>query len=414
MKTKEIRRALVASLMLLVGAQMNAEAGSISNMADDKVMDIAARAYDFAYPMIVMDYTRMVSTNVEQPTEMGFAPANQVGNFRQFPDDKFTAVVKPNVDTYYSNVWYDLKAEPVVLTVPASGRYYLLPHYDAYSNVFFVPGPRTTGTDAGTFLLTGPSWQGEVPDGMTEVKAPTSIVWMIGRTQVNSAEDGATVVAKFQDGLQVELLSQHGKEYTPAKGVVSEAAGKIVPVDDTRALSIEEYFSKLAEMMVDNPPAQADAPFVADMESIGIEAGKAFSLAAFSPELQEKLKSIPEQEHQKWIEMSTGKRDAGKGVSVVNNWIVAMDGMGDYGTNYEFRAFIAFIGLGANLAKDAVYPSTSMDEDGNTIEGNNQYVLHFDKEQIPPVNAFWSLTAYNSKDFLVKNGDPPALLGRPA
>ena len=403
MKRLKISGLFVLALFVSACANAENETSDVSAVSGDKVMEIAAKAYNFAYPMILMDYTKQIASNVAQPNSDGYAPVNQIGHFRQFPDDKFNAVVKPNVDTYYSNIWYDLKAEPVVLTVPATDRYYLLPYYDAYSNIFFVPGPRTTGTGAHTFLLTGPSWQGVVPEGMTQVKAPTNMVWMIGRTQVNSAEDGATVVAKFQDGMKLDLLSQYGKKYIAAQGVVSEEAKKIVPVENTRALNIAEYFTKLAQLMVDNPPAEADVAIVAEMKSIGIEAGKSFSLAQFSPQLQEKLKTIPEQEHQKWIDMSTGKRDAGAGVSVVNNWILAIEGMGSYGTNYDFRAFVAFIGLGANLAEDAIYPSTSMDSDGNSIDGKNNYVLHFEKNAIPPVKAFWSLTAYNSRDFLIKN-----------
>ena len=369
-------------------------------ISDDKVIEIATQSYVFGYPMILMDYTKKLSTNVEQPTSV-YSPVNQLGHFREFPDDKFTAVVKSNVDTYYSNAWFDLKEEPVVLTVPATDRYYLLPLYDAYSNVISVPGPRTTGTGAHIFLLTGPFWEGEIPEGMTQIKAPTNTLWMIGRTQVNSIEDGATVVAAFQDGMRIDLLSKYGKEYASPLGKISENNKKIVPVENTRALSIEDYLTKLAQLMVDNPPAKADAPLITEMNSIGIIAGEKFSTKGMSPELIKKLNTIPELAHQNWIDKSTGKKDAG--IAVVNNWIVAKDGMGFYGTNYEKRAFIAFIGLGANLVEDAVYPSTSMDSEGIPIDGTNKYVLHFEKNEIPPVNAFWSLTAYNSKDFLVAN-----------
>ena len=369
-------------------------------ISDDKVIEIATKAYVFGYPMILMDYTKKISCNVEKPASV-YAPVNQLGHFREFPDDKFTAVVKPNVDTYYSNAWYDLKEEPVVLTVPATDRYYLLPLYDAYSNVFFVPGPRTTGTDAHAFLLTGPFWKGKVPEGMTQIKSSTNTVWMIGRTQVNSAEDGATVVAAFQNGMKIDLLSKYGKEYEAPLGKVSEDYKKIVPVEDTRALTIEEYINKLAQLMVNNPPSKEDAPLIKEMESIGIIAGKEFSTKDMSPELMEKLNTIPEQAHQNWIDKSTGKKDAG--VPVVNNWMFARDVMGFYGTNYEQRAFIAFIGLGANLVADAVYPSTSRDSEGNPIDGKSKYVLHFDKDETPPVDAFWSLTAYNHEDFLIAN-----------
>lgn len=369
-------------------------------ISDEKVIEITEKAYVFGYPMILMDYTEKVSCNVEKPASV-YAPVNQLAHFREFPDDKFTAVVKPNVDTYYSNAWFNLKTEPIVLTVPATDRYYLLPLYDAYSNIFSVPGPRTTGTGAHTFLLTGPFWDGIVPEGMTQIKSPTNTVWMIGRTQVNSKEDGATIVAAFQDGISADLLSNYGTNYEHPKGVVVEAYKKIVPVDDTKALNIEEYFNKLAQLMVDNPPAEADSTLIKDMKSIGIIAGQKFSTEKFSPELIEKLNAIPELAHQNWIDKATGKKDAG--IPIVNNWLVAREEMGSYGTNYEHRAFVAFIGLGANLADDALYPSTSVDSEGNPIDGENKYEIHFDKNQIPPVNGFWSLTAYNGKDFLIPN-----------
>ena len=382
------------------GNSTGQETSKKATISDETVFKIVTKAYAFGYPMILMDYTKNISTNVKVPTSV-YAPVNQLGHFREFPDDKFTAVVKPNVDTYYSNAWYNLKAEPIVLTVPATDRYYLLPLYDAYSNVFFVPGPRTTGTDAHAFLLTGPFWNGEVPEGMAQVKAPTNTVWMIGRTQVNSKEDGATVVAAFQDGMKVDLLSNYGKEYKTPIGIVSEDYKKIVPVENTRALSIEDYINKLTQLMVDNPPSKDDAPLIKEMESIGIIAGQAFSIEEMSSELLEKLNAIPEMAHQNWIDKATGKKDAG--VPIINNWMFAREVMGFYGTNYEHRAFIAFIGLGTNLPEDAVYPSTSRDSEGNPINGKNKYVLHFDKGETPPVDAFWSLTAYNSEDFLVGN-----------
>ncbi|PCI09172.1 MAG: hypothetical protein COB73_05960 [Flavobacteriaceae bacterium] len=401
-----MKRFTIASLVVLLFMSTACEnsnkkgTADTNTVSDEKVFEIVTRAYAFGYPMILMDYTKKVITNVETPTSTS-APINQLGHFRDFPDDKFTDVVKANVDTYYSNAWYNLKEEPVVLTVPATDRYYLLPLYDAYSNVFSVPGSRTTGNGAHIFLVTGPFWKGEIPEGMTQIKAPTNTVWMIGRTQVNSAEDGATVVAAFQDGMKIDLLSNYGKEYKTPIGIVSEEYKKIVPVNDTRALSIEEYINKLTQLMVANPPAKADAPLIKEMESIGIIAGKEFSTKNMSPELIKRLNTISENAHQDWIDKSTGKKDPG--IAIVNNWMFPVDKMGFYGTDYEHRAFIAFIGLGANLPEDAVYPNTSVDEKRNPIIGENNYILHFEKDEIPPVHAFWSLTAYNSKDFLVAN-----------
>ncbi|VAX17388.1 hypothetical protein MNBD_IGNAVI01-1193 [hydrothermal vent metagenome] len=398
-----MKKIITGSLIIVLVALMSTACSNSNNngISDKKIVEIATKAYVFGYPMILMDYTKKVATNVETPTTNGYAPVNQLGHFRMFPNDKFTAVVKPNVDTYYSNAWFDLRTEPIVFTVPATETYYLLPLYDAYSNVFAVPGPRTTGTGAHTFLLTSPFWKGDVPEGMEQIKAPTNTVWLVGRTQVNSAEDGATVVRAFQDGMKVDLLSKYGTDYQPPLGKVSAEKSKIVPVDDTRKLSFEDYINKMLQLMVDNPPAKADAPLIKDMESIGMKVGEKFSTEGLSPELVKELNEIPEAAHQNWIDKSTGKKDAG--VPIVNNWLFATKNMGTYGTDYEQRAFVAFIGLGANLPADAVYPSTSRDSEGNPTVGTNKYVLHFDKDGIPPVNAFWSLTAYNSKDFLVKN-----------
>ena len=218
---------IVLFIITSCGNSINQETSTKTTTSDEKVFKIATKAYAFGYPMILMDYTKKVSTNVKVPTSV-YAPVNQLGHFREFPDDKFTDVVKANVDTYYSNAWYNLKEEPVVLTVPATDRYYLLPLYDAYSNVFSVPGSRTTGNGAHIFLLTGPFWKGEIPEGMTQIKAPTNSVWMIGRTQVNSAKDGATVVAAFQDGMKIDLLSNYGKEQKALLGSVSEEYKNIV------------------------------------------------------------------------------------------------------------------------------------------------------------------------------------------
>ena len=154
---------IVLFIITSCGNSISQETSTKTTTSDEKVFEIVTKAYVFGYPMILMDYTKKVSTNVKTPTTNGFAPVNQLAHFRMFPDDKFTAVVKPNVDTYYSNAWYYLKEEPIVLTVPATDRYYLLPLYDAYSNVFSVPGPRTTGVEAHIFLLTGPFWKGQVP-----------------------------------------------------------------------------------------------------------------------------------------------------------------------------------------------------------------------------------------------------------
>lgn len=393
------RNSILATALIVVIALLSSCQKRAITIPDDEVMEIAAKAYVYGYPLVLMEYTKRVGINVEQPNDFGFAPINQVGHFRQFPDHAFTGVVKPNVDTYYSIAWFDLKKEPMVLSVPATDRYYLLPLLDAFTNVFSVPGTRTTGTEAHTFLLAGPFWNGEVPEGMTLIQSPTDMVWMIGRTQVNSPEDGATVVKKFQDGLTIAPLSQQGRDYTPPKGTVSEEAKQIVPVRDVKALPVDDFFNLVAQLLVDNPPADADSAIVGEMESIGLVSGEEFSMDVFSPELQEKLNTIPEAVHSKFQAAASGKG----ATNLRNGWMITIQGMGTYGIDYDHRALIAYFGLGANLPEDAVYPSAAADGNGDQLMGEKKYVLHFKKNEFPPVNAFWSLTAYDKRDFLVDN-----------
>ena len=394
---KRIVNTLSVAITLLISSACGQ--ASDKSLTQDQIVGIATQAYVFGYPLVLMDYTKRALTNVAEPTTYGFAPINQVSHYRSFPDHNFTAVVKPNVDTYYSSMWYDLLAEPMVLSVPETDRYYLLPLLDAFSNVFASPGPRTTGTKAQDFLIAGPNYQGDTPEGMTLLQSPTNTVWMIGRTKVLNAEDGATVVRNIQDGYKIVPLSSFGKEYNPPKGVVSEEAKTIIPAQDTENLLIDEFFNLMAELMVDNPAAPADAEIVKSMASIGIVPGKKFDIKSLDKQLQEKLKAIPSEVHKKFEET----RSVGDPNILINGWQVYTEGIGSYGTNYGLRAYVAYVGLGANLNKDATYPVIATDQNGDQFMSENNYTLHFEEEEIPPVNGFWSLTLYDKRDFLAES-----------
>ena len=406
MKKLIITSSLLLGLLLAITSCANAKnnkAGiDISGLSDEEIVDIATKAYVYGYPLILMDLTRKVGTNVEAPgIKQSSAPINQFGHYREFPDHNLTDVVKPNVDTYYSTFFFDLSEEAFVLSVPATERYYLLPMLDAYTNVFESPGTRTTGTDAEDFLITGPFWEGEVPDGMTQIKAPTSLVWLLGRTQVNSKKDGATVVKAIQDGYKLVPLKSFGKAYTAPKGVVNEEYKSIVPVKTIEAMPISTFFNELAALMVKNPPLEGDDAIINDMAKIGIVAGKPFSMDGFSDAVKEKLKAIPNAVDKNFKSIIASQDPS----TLINGWSKSyqMPNMGNYGKDYDFRALIAYVGLGANLSKDAVYPNTALDGDGNLLDAENKYVVHFEKDQIPPANAFWSLTVYNDQNFLAEN-----------
>lgn len=370
-------------------------------ISTDELLQIMGQAYMYGYPLVLMDLTKGVSTNIDRPhPERPMAPVNQLGHFRTFPDHTLTAIVKPNVDTYYSIAWLDLKEEPQVLTMPATDRYYLLPFYDAYSNVFASPGSRTTGTDSLTLLVTGPDWEGEVPSGVTHIKAPTQMVWMLGRIQVNSPEDGATFVRDLQNGMQLVPLNAYGQaDYKAPTGKMQATEERIIPVKKIQEIDFKAYFNKMAQLMTENPPAEADTAMLEKMAKIGLIPGQPFDISTDNLILKTKLNALPAYIHKQFE-----KRRAEPDTSLLSNgWMIVTEGIGEYGTDYMRRAYIDFIGLGANLAEDAVYPNCTMDINGRPLDGASKYQIHFEPHQIPPVNAFWSLTAYNADEFLVKN-----------
>jgi hypothetical protein len=346
--------------------------------------------------------TRKKVTNTIKPTGGTdiAAPINQLAIADQFPNAKFTAVVRPNADTYYHTGFLDLGADALVLTVPnTNGRYYLLPMLDAFGNVFASPGKRTTGTMADTFLITGPKWTGTLPAGMKQIKAPGDMVWLLGRIQVNSEADGAKVVVPLEKKINITPLSFWGKLYTAPDGKIDSLLPKEGPNAQLAAMSVDVFFNYVNTIMVNNPPAAADSSVMKNFAKIGVGPGLKFDLSSFDTATQSALKEIPKSVLGYMNELlQTGKMN-----KPVNNWNVLYKGMGNYGTDYDLRAIVCYAGLGANIPEDAVYPASAKDSAGNPYSGANKYVLHFAKGQTPPVHGFWSLTMYNNDGYFIDN-----------
>lgn len=374
--------------------------GSIEIDAEEFLKRIGD-AYLFGYPLVMMEMTKNSSTNIETPhPSKSSAPINQLGHYRTFPDHTMTKVVKPNVDTYYSIAWLDLSEGPQVLSMPATDRYYLLPFYDAYSNVFASPGTRTTGRDAQEFVIVGPNWEGNLPEGLSLIQAPTEMVWMLGRIQVNSPEDGATTVRAIQDQMKLVPLSAYGDPtYKAPKGMVKKDYENLIPSKAIQTLDVGDFLNQVAQLMVKNPPRVADSAMVKKLATIGLVAGEPFELTMDNLVLQMKLKGLPRFIHNKMKD----RRDNPKLEDMRNGWNIITEGLGEYGTDYLRRAYVGFVGFGANWPADAIYPTAVFDRNGDRLEASKNYQLHFEADQLPPVNAFWSLTAYNADEFLVKN-----------
>jgi hypothetical protein len=365
---------------------------TVADVTPDEARAVAADAFVFGYPLVLMDVTRVVS--MAAPPEGGAAArANEFVNVRAFPDASFTSVVSPNADTLYSAAWLDLASGPVMLEVPDSGgRYYLLPMMSGWTDVFASPGTRTTGGGKKTFAITGPGWHGELPADADEIRSPTAMVWLLGRTQTNGTADYENV-HQFQDALLlVPLSAPDGGEPPPAPDPDPGIDVTTPPPDQVAAMDAGTFFGRLAALMVDNPPADADAPAMARFAAIGLTPG-AFEpggdlAAALDAGVKDGLARI------------TALRD--RPDQAVNGWSIPRD-LGSYGTDYEQRAFVAMFGLGANLPEDAIYPHTTVDGDGQPLTGTHRYIVHFEPGKTPPARAFWSLTMYNERQYFASN-----------
>lgn len=348
-------------------------------------------AYTYLYPLVTMEVTRRQMVNVPEGAKPGFGPPNAFHHIRAFPSADFRAVVRPNFDTLYSSAWLDLTTGPVVVSTPdTSDRYYLLPMLDMWTDVFASPGKRTSGTGAQEYVLVAPGYGGEVPAEKQVIEAPTPWVWVIGRTQTNGPADYAAVHA-VQDGFAVKPLSPTEHSIDPDQDTTTE------PLRLVNGMSASDFFAFACEAMQLHPPHATDFSIHARIANLGIVPGGRFDadkLAATAP-----------------ADVEAGATAAREAIAAniahlgtrANGWTVATEAIGVYGNSYLKRATVAFGGLGANPPEDAIYPVLLTDATGAPITGDQDYVIHFDADQLPPVDAFWSITMYDSEGFQTAN-----------
>jgi hypothetical protein len=406
MKPSHVLRAII--LLLTLGFSLfSCKKDEPSSNGNNDISNIIADAYIYAYPIILMKITEDVMTNVPQPAGNGHAPVNQISHIHVVPDYNFTNVVSPNVDTFYSIAWLNLDNEPMVVSVPDATlykpegkdwRYYLLQLMDAWSNVFASPGVRTTSTGAQNFIITGPNWSGVVPGGMIQYASPTNMVWINGRTFVKDQSDIATVVA-FQNAISLMPLSAWPGPYVPPIGEINDSIDTQTPPNIQVAnLSVQKYFQMLCDLLPKNPAAPYDSVMVRNLAKLGITPGGKFDLSKFSEDEQVAIENGYANGK---IELNNSSQTVQKINS--NGWGYILQDIGTYGNNYETRAFIALIGLGANLPEDAVYPTTDKDNTDQPLNTSHEYTITFPAGQTPPAQGFWSITMYNDQHFLVQN-----------
>ena len=358
---------------------------------------MALDAYVYGYPIVLMNVTEksMIDTGLE---------INQFFSQGTFLNPKFNVVVRPNVDTLYSQAWLDLSREPIILHVPDTFRkYYILQMLDDWTNVFASIGARTTGTKEGDFAIVGPGWKGVLPQGIPKIYAPSNTGWIINRIQTNGPRD-YPLVDDIQDKYTLTLLSHYKKSNISIKNTMEKGeiyTNKVSPMDKVKNMSAENFFSIMMNAMYMNPPYPAiqTLEMNKNLLMLGLLPTKNFDIYSLNPLVQQALQYAV-QNGPKVIAIESIKTYKN---NEVNGWEILLKNIGYYGIDYTSRAVIAMSVLGANIPQDAVYGHNVFDKDGNPLNGTNKYIIHFNKDQIPPVNAFWSITLYNSQGFLIEN-----------
>src|SRR5262245_28323428 len=362
---------------------------------------IAQEGFVFGLPLVYIALQADVLTNVAKP-EGGRAPFNQFDHHREFPDARNNKIVGMNVDTLYSMANLDLTAEPIVLVVPPmqAKRWWIMQVIDAWNDVPAAPGSRTHGDKGGAFAIVGPNFKGQLPAGLEATRCDTSICALGGRTYTAGTDDYAAV-HKIQDGYRLVPLSQwKGKDtdYSPPATVSVKSgvdAKTPVPVQVFKQ-SAQQFFARLCDLLVDNPARADDKPIMSRLAKLGIAPGATFKLDTFDADTRKAIEEgvAAAQQAIRGEESKMGE--------MVNGWQLARD-LGRYGTKYLYRAAWTFFAVGGNLVEDAIYPLGLVDAEDKRFDGASRYELHFAKDEIPPVGAFWSITLYDKDSYLVDN-----------
>jgi hypothetical protein len=362
----------------------------VSNLTPQEARQTAEEAYIFAYPML-MAYRALYFTNLNEKSPVFRAPGNQLVSDSKPADHTRIDVVTMNGDTPYSNFMIDLRAEPVVVSVPEiESRYYVLQFPDLYTHNFAFIGTRATGTGAGDYLFVGPKWEGEIPEGRFKriFYCETELTGGIGRTQLFGLDDLPNVL-EIQKGYKIATLSEFLGEEPKATPETNW-----LPWKDELLSSLEfiDYFNFLIPFC--EPIHADDQAAMARFAKIGVAPGAAFDASAYDEKI---VKAI-----------EAGIADAIKKIAhkaeniaeQVNGWNM-MEAFGPrefFQGDWLLRAAAAMAAIFANDKIEAFYPLIYVDADGGVLDGTaNKYTLHFEKDEIPPAKYFWSVTMYDKR-----------------
>jgi hypothetical protein len=381
--------AVGASAAALSFADRAFAADANSGLNDTEILETLKLAYRWGYPLLAMAIN---NTDFYGPT------LNAFYNMKSAADEKSQADKGFNAETLYSAGALDLREEPVVFSMPDVGdRFVVFPVQDGWGNIDNVIGTRTVGNKGGNFLISGPNWKGEVPEGMKHYRLASNVGFLPGRSMVTSPEDAKQFAATVMDKYALTPLSRWGKG---APNPNRDSISSPLPIDPAKnynaqllAMPTNDYFNRLNALLIDNPPYDYDAPVMAKFAPLGIGPGLTFDIKSFSSNVQEAIAKFG-----KTDPLETAAKFVSRGQTQESREKTCR-----FGTDYYERYLQLFGGLGGNLMEDAMYYWLSSDTKGAALTGKDAYVVHFDAAQVPKTKAFWSLTLYD-KDFYFPKG----------
>jgi hypothetical protein len=380
-------------LLAVIGFMVAGCTTQTRKVSPEEARAIAKEAYIYANP-VVDSYRILYSYFVNSSSPDFKAPWNQIKNIPRVYTHEDRAVQTPNSDTPYSWLALDLRTEPMVLTVPPmhADRYFSIEFFDLYSHAVDYIGSRATGNDGGQFLITGPGWQGEVPEGITKAyEFETELMLAVYRTQLFSPEDLEKVI-EIQEAYQIQALSDFLGNAAPT---AAPEIDFIEPLSKEEVKESPEVFEHLNFVLQFCPVHPSEKELMKRFARLNIGASKEFDWEGFAPEIQEAIKQ--------------GIADAWDDfASVMKKVETGEIGSGDaFGSrehlqnNYLYRMAAAVLGIWGNIEAEAIYPSYYVDAEGQKLDGSNSYTLRFKPGQFPPVNSFWSLTMYELPESLL-------------
>jgi hypothetical protein len=356
---------------------------------------VAADAFVFGYPLVLMNRIRAWMTAVREPDWVRMrAPLNRLVHARELPEATAGRPAGPHASTLRSSAWLDLGDTPVVLTVPEThGRFYALSLVDLWSNVFASVGARTTGAGAGVFVIIGPGWRGaSLPAGALPINAPTRMIRIAGLTQVDG-DGGYSEAHAVQDAYELApLIAGRG----PGE-VLERSTGRTPPIVQVEQMDARTFFSELVDQMRDNPPRLEDRAMVDRMRRLGLLLGGDTGWQRLGRDVRQAVADGAA----RGLERVLAAAESPPG-DVVGEWHIRFR-LGQYGTDYLSRAGAACAGLEAGPAADELPALLQTDADDRQLTGRHRYVLTFPPGSMPPVHGFWTLTTYDARQALVDN-----------